>query len=465
MYLIIIEWGMAMLISAIIDLLLAMIFFFYGPKQEATRWIILFLMFACLGSLSYVIVQIIIPRLQLYEIGNNFIYTLLFDIHIAFFFILQACTPYGFLMFAIVYSQMTTLRFKNILAILLLIPILITLFITPMKPDIQLDYTVLLVWTALYYLGGCYLLIYTYVNEKESSKKKNRLITVCFFVPPIIGIVILNHVNKAFDQGFVGYHYITLFVFLAFIFFIISAFRYGALGVKIKFENQLLNQTIIGVASGTAMLNHAMKNRITNIDMLAGRLKAFSQSLENNQMDRDIVLIQLESEQMMHMVKRVQKQLEEIEIILGNANLIDMLTAAMQSNQITLENKGIAFASDYLINVDILCDRIHFEEVFNNLIRNAADAIVRDNGKLSIRTYDTKSTIFISFSDNGSGMSKEVMDRIFEPFYSTKFRDDNFGLGLSYCYLVVQKHGGKIDVVSKIGAGSTFTVHLPKTHD
>jgi two-component system NtrC family sensor kinase len=331
-----------------------------------------------------------------------------------------------------------------------------------MKPDIQLDFTILLVWAAPYYLGACFLLIYTYLNEKETKKKKNKLITVCFFVPPIIVIVIFNHIDKVIHQGFQGEQYISVFVGLAFIVFIISAFRYGALGVKIKFEKQLLNQTITGVASGTAMLNHAMKNHITNIDMLAERLKDISQALAHKPMEEDIECIQSEAQQMMQMVKRVQKQLEEIEIMEGEASLNDMLTTALQSNQILLESKGITFISNYLINVDILCDKVQLQEVFNNLIRNAADAVERDDGMLSIRTYENKSSVIIGFSDNGGGMSKEMINKIFEPFYSTKNNDHNFGLGLSYCYLVVQKHGGKIDVLSKLGTGTTFTVYLPK---
>jgi hypothetical protein len=121
---------MFMIFTAIIDLLLAMIIFFYGPKQEATKWVVFFLMCASLGSLSSVIVEMILPKLQLYKLSSDFTYTMLFDMHIAFFFILQVCTPYGFLMFTIVYSEITTHRIKNVLAGLLLLPILITLFIT-----------------------------------------------------------------------------------------------------------------------------------------------------------------------------------------------------------------------------------------------------------------------------------------------------------------------------------------------
>jgi two-component system NtrC family sensor kinase len=462
MYLIINGWGKAMIFTAIVDLLLAIVFYLYGPKKEATKWAVLFLMLACLGSLSSVIVELIIPKLQQFGINNSFIHSLFFDLHIGLFFILQACTPYGFLMFAIVYSEITTLRIKNVFAVVLLLPIIVTVLITPMKPDIQMDFMILLIWAVPYYLAACSLLLYAYVKEKDARKKQNKLITVCFFVPPIIVIVIFNHIEKVINQGFDGYGYISVFVGIAFVVFIISAFRYGALGVKIKFEKQLLSQTITGVASGTAMLNHAMKNHITNIDLLTDRLKGISETLAHKQMNEDIELIRIEAQQMMQMVKRVQKQIEDIEIIEDLANLVEMLNLALQTNQYLLESKGVSIVSDYLVNMDIMCDKLHLEEVFNNLIHNAVDAVEREDGMLSIRTYETKSNILIAFSDNGRGMAKEVMDRIFDPFFSTKCRDYNFGLGLSYSYLVVQRHGGKINVVSKPGTGTTLTVHLPK---
>jgi hypothetical protein len=451
-----------MIFTSIVDLLLAMIFYFYGPKKEATKWAVLFLMLASLGSLSSVIVESIIPKLQQFGVNNSFIDSLLFDVHIGLFFILQACTPYGFLMFAIVYSEITTLRIKNVFAVALTLPIIVTLLITPMKPDIQMDFVILLIWAVPYYLAACSLLLYAYVKEKDARKKQNKLITVCFFVPPIIVIVIFNHIEKVIHQGFDGFGYISVFVGIAFVVFIITAFRYGALGVKIKFEKQLLSQTITGVASGTAMLNHAMKNRITNIDLLADRLKGISKPLANKQMNEDIELIRIEAQQMMQMVKRVQKQIEDIEFVEDVANLVDMVNMALQTNQYLLESKGVSIVSDYLVNMDIMCDKFHLEEVFNNLIRNAVDAVEREVGMLSIRIYETKSNLLIAFSDNGRGMTKEVIDKIFDPFFSTKSRDHNFGLGLSYCYLVMKKHGGKIDVVSKPGTGTTITVHLPK---
>jgi two-component system NtrC family sensor kinase len=67
----------------------------------------------------------------------------------------------------------------------------------------------------------------------------------------------------------------------------------------------------------------------------------------------------------------------------------------------------------------------------------------------------------IDFSDNGKGITKDNANKIFDPFFSTKYREENFGLGLSYCYLVMQKHDGSIELVRNKEIGTTFNLFLP----
>jgi two-component system, NtrC family, sensor kinase len=109
----------------------------------------------------------------------------------------------------------------------------------------------------------------------------------------------------------------------------------------------------------------------------------------------------------------------------------------------------------------IASDRGQLQQVFLNLINNAL-AAVEDGGKVAVTTFERDvETIGVSVQDNGTGMSKETMRHIFEPFFTTK-KGSGTGLGLSITYGIVKKLGGDIDVHSTEGAGSTFTVFLPK---
>lgn len=67
----------------------------------------------------------------------------------------------------------------------------------------------------------------------------------------------------------------------------------------------------------------------------------------------------------------------------------------------------------------------------------------------------------IQVKDNGDGIGKQHFDHIFEPYYTTKRSERNFGLGLSYCRNVIRKHGGYIVAESESGVGTTITVALP----
>jgi len=98
------------------------------------------------------------------------------------------------------------------------------------------------------------------------------------------------------------------------------------------------------------------------------------------------------------------------------------------------------------------------EEVFINLINNAADAMP-DGGDIVVSTKIQGESLLITFKDNGCGMSEEIKDKIFNPFFTTK--EGGTGLGLPVCYGIVKNHGGDIAVESGEGKGTTFTISIP----
>jgi signal transduction histidine kinase len=126
-------------------------------------------------------------------------------------------------------------------------------------------------------------------------------------------------------------------------------------------------------------------------------------------------------------------------------------------------------------NDKILADSNQLRQVFLNLIINAADAISSEDnvnsGKLLIQsslvsataeqTQDQKTHLKIMFIDNGPGISEENIANIFDPFYTTKEPGKGTGLGLSVSFMIIEGFGGKMNVSSKIGEGTTMTLLLP----
>ena len=95
-----------------------------------------------------------------------------------------------------------------------------------------------------------------------------------------------------------------------------------------------------------------------------------------------------------------------------------------------------------------------------NLLVNAARAI-EDQGMIQIKTSADKTAVYIEIADSGRGIPSENLNRIFEPGFTTKGVGVGTGLGLSISYNIIQKHGGKIEVESEVGRGTTFVVILP----
>jgi len=108
---------------------------------------------------------------------------------------------------------------------------------------------------------------------------------------------------------------------------------------------------------------------------------------------------------------------------------------------------------------EILTDGNQLKQVFLNIINNAADAITPP-GRIIISTSIAANSINIEIADTGKGISQENVDKIFLPFFTTKEVGKGTGLGLSVSYGIIKNLGGKIDVKSILGIGTTFTISL-----
>ena len=142
--------------------------------------------------------------------------------------------------------------------------------------------------------------------------------------------------------------------------------------------------------------------------------------------------------------------------------LINSLTdqaAEMLKTEATSRNINIVREYDPQVPV-ILSDPAQLEQIFINIIDNAIDAIGK-NGTLTIRTLAWKKGVRILFNDSGPGMDQETITRIFDPFFTTKKVGEGTGLGLAICYTILEKLGGRIEVQSRLGEGTTFSVTLP----
>ena len=112
----------------------------------------------------------------------------------------------------------------------------------------------------------------------------------------------------------------------------------------------------------------------------------------------------------------------------------------------------------------VACFPGRLNQVFLNILVNAKQAI-KGKGNIEINTYTKKGKVFVEIKDDGQGMDKEHLKKVFDPGFTTKGVGVGTGLGLSICYQIIQDHRGEILVESEVNKGTTFTIVLPMDLD
>jgi two-component system sensor histidine kinase HydH len=142
-------------------------------------------------------------------------------------------------------------------------------------------------------------------------------------------------------------------------------------------------------------------------------------------------------------------------LIMEKTSILDLLKNVIKDLAIPRHSKIILPDKD----VDVYCDAKQMETVFSNLILNAIQA--KDNeGKVMIQASEIDDYTIIDVIDNGHGITKENLPRIFEPLFTTK--PGGTGLGLASVKTIIENHGGTIECSSIVNKGTVFTIRLPK---
>ena len=135
-------------------------------------------------------------------------------------------------------------------------------------------------------------------------------------------------------------------------------------------------------------------------------------------------------------------------------------TVTLVENQARFQN--IKISKEFKTEIPMLfVDGDQIQQVFMNIIINAADAMGGNGGTLTIKTDLNNGIAEISFSDTGCGINKEHLSKLFTPFFTTKETGKGTGLGLAISYGIIQSHGGEIEAESELGKGSIFRIKLP----
>ncbi len=233
--------------------------------------------------------------------------------------------------------------------------------------------------------------------------------------------------------------------------------------LEVHQEQLVQSRKIAAVGTLTSGIAHELNNPINNIVLTAEALKEEFNHLEKDEALGLIQDILVQSDRASEIVKGLldfsRTEHPEFEPLSISGVVYD--TLKLVRNQLALS--GILVEEEFPSDLPpIHGDRKSLQQVFLNLFINAIQAML-DGGTLTVRAYPSEDGhwLKVEVRDTGVGISPEHLPRIFDPFYTTKQVGRGTGLGLSVTYGIVEKHGGHIEVQSRRGKGSTFTVILP----
>ena len=227
-------------------------------------------------------------------------------------------------------------------------------------------------------------------------------------------------------------------------------------------QSQLVQSTkLAAIGELAANVAHEINNPLTTVlgfaSFIAERLK------EGDPMKEEMGLIQEEASRARDIVRDLLQfsrqrdfmpEAADINVVLEQ--VVTMVRRQGALNVVTVKEEYTSGLP--MVEMDV--PRI--KQVFLNIINNAV-YVMATGGTLTIRTAAIGDGVNVSFTDSGPGIAPEHRDRIFDPFFTTKPEVSGTGLGLSVSLGIVQSHGGRIDVATEVGKGSTFIVSLPLT--
>ncbi len=224
--------------------------------------------------------------------------------------------------------------------------------------------------------------------------------------------------------------------------------------LKRNIEESQRNEALRTLGMFTAGVVHEVRNPLTSIK---GFAQILQKKLEGKPEEKYVEPILHETERLSRIVKDLLNYGKPTPLRKTEIHIPSFFERIIALGKQFSDNGDIKFEAD-CEDVTINADEKKCEELFLNLIINSVQSM-EGKGKITIVCRKEDEFVKISVSDTGSGMDKDQLEHIFVPFYTTKA--EGTGLGLAIVYRVVKEHGGRIEVESKKGKGTTFHVYLP----
>lgn len=236
---------------------------------------------------------------------------------------------------------------------------------------------------------------------------------------------------------------------------------------KLQAEEALQRSRQMAVVGEMAAgLAHEIKNPLAGVKV---SIEILTDELELEHEDKEVLVrVVQEINRMEKLLKNLLNYARPPRPVMEAVDVNELIENSVKNSQVTLRSpaynsgkiKEIDFRTELATDLPrVMADSSQLQQVFLNIILNAVEAI-EDKGVIEVKSYlKSETELTITITDNGKGMDREAIDRLFQPFYTTKSKGN--GLGLSISRRLIEQHNGSIEVASEPDKGTTFTITLP----
>lgn len=350
------------------------------------------------------------------------------------------------------------------LKFLIFVPGIVTGFVVPYweTRDYQLHVPGYFIYAGIYnWIYGLFttwLLLSTLYRTRQSfAYKQKEMVSVNVLLPMWYWLVTVFAFHicgmKPLFKAWQGNIFVILFLLG---YFVIHVFQDGIWGTRVNLERYDWTKNTQAVQRNADYVSHALKNELAKIKWCA-QIISEQPEMENS---REIQIIENSADHLEEFLQKTRLQSEDITLQSSRQQMKPFLEKCIAEFS---GSSGKAAINLQCADGEFLyCDSVHLKETIHNLLKNAQEASGKNGSiQVSFCTNPRKKCAVLKVKDNGCGLTKEEKRQIFRPYYTTKPAGSHLGLGLYYCYHVMDKHHGRIKVESELGKGTELSLYFP----
>ncbi len=246
----------------------------------------------------------------------------------------------------------------------------------------------------------------------------------------------------------------------------ISLLRYTQENYASDMEDVVMERKYNTARVGTLVFVHSTKNQLLANRVIFKRINSLdmTQPEGTRKMREYVETLENINEALLERMEELYRSVKSSSIVMVSCSLEEIAGNALNRFYDKCPNAFVEVSLES--NAAVLAGKAHLCEAIYNLLVNAQDAVEAAErgaeGKISLLSHDERLYTVIEIKDNGVGIPKGLVKKIFDPFYTSKNRNHNWGMGLYYVRAIVKGHLGSLRVESREGRGSSFYILLPK---